>query len=67
MVWLYQHAGKSVFAATIFHAMINLSWQLFPINGSFYDPQVFAFATLGLAVVMFVARRLVTRGRTSAE
>jgi membrane protease YdiL (CAAX protease family) len=66
MIWLYRHAGKSVFAAAIFHAMINLSWQLFPINGSFYDPQIFSLATLGLAVVIFAAHRLVTRGRIVA-
>jgi membrane protease YdiL (CAAX protease family) len=66
MVWLYQHAGKSVFAAAIFHAMINLSWQLFPINGSFYDPQVFSLVTLGLAVVIFVAHGIVTRGSSHA-
>jgi hypothetical protein len=23
-----------------FHTMSNLTWQLFPIDGSFYDPRV---------------------------
>ncbi|MGW8247946.1 MAG: CPBP family intramembrane glutamic endopeptidase [Acidiferrobacterales bacterium] len=52
MVWLYTHAGKSVFGATVFHAMINLSWQLFPVHGSYYDPRVFGLIALGSAIAM---------------
>ncbi len=40
MVWLYNNTGKSVFAMALFHAMTNVSWQLFPIHGSYYDPRV---------------------------
>ena len=40
IVWLYNNTGKSVFIAALFHAMIDLTWQLFPINGSYYDPRV---------------------------
>jgi len=40
IIWLYNNTGKSVFAAALFHMMINVTWQLFPINGSFYDPQI---------------------------
>jgi hypothetical protein len=61
MVWLYSHAGDGVFAAAVFHTMINLSWQLFPINGSFYDPRVFSVATLVLAILMAASRQLVSR------
>jgi len=57
MTWLYVHAGKSLFAATLFHAMINLCWQLFPIHGSFYDPRVFGLITLGFAVMMYGGHR----------
>jgi hypothetical protein len=67
MVWLYSHAGDSVFAATIFHTMINLSWQLFPVNGSFYDPRIFSLMTLTLALVIVGAHRLAPRaGATPA-
>ena len=66
MVWLYSHAGDSVFAAVVFHTMINLSWQLFPINGSFYDPRVFSVATLVLAILMVAARGLVSRASKPA-
>jgi membrane protease YdiL (CAAX protease family) len=52
MGWLYIHSGRSTFVASIFHAMINLCWQLFPVNGSFYDPRVFGLITFGFAIVV---------------
>ena len=39
-VWIYNNTGKSIFATAVTHSMINLSWQLFPINGSYFDPQI---------------------------
>ncbi len=57
MVWLYTHAGRSVFAAALFHAMINLCWQLFPVNGSFYDPRVFGLIALFIAVALIIVER----------
>lgn len=38
IVWLYNNTGKSVFAATVFHATSNVSQFLFPNYGSHYDP-----------------------------
>jgi membrane protease YdiL (CAAX protease family) len=38
--WLYNNTGKSVFGQALFHAVSNLSWQLFPEAGSHYDPRV---------------------------
>lgn len=63
MIWLYVHAGKSVFAATLFHAMINLCWQLFPNHGSFYDPQVFGLITLVFAIIIYAAERFLPVAR----
>ena len=40
MVWIYNNTRKSVFATALFHMMINVTWQLFPINGSYYDPRI---------------------------
>ncbi len=40
IVWLYENAGRRVLIAVIFHAMINLSWAVFPEQGSHYDPFV---------------------------
>ncbi len=61
MGWLYIHSGMSVFAAAVFHAMINLCWQLFPNNGSFYDPRLFGLIALCFAIAILTAERLLTR------
>jgi membrane protease YdiL (CAAX protease family) len=49
IVWLFENTGKSIFIAVLFHAMVNLSWALFPNSGSYYDPFV-TFVILALAV-----------------
>jgi len=55
IVWLYNNTGKSVFAASLFHATINVSWQLFPIHGSYYDPRITGLiVTLAAAIVAIV-------------
>jgi len=39
IVWLYNNAGKSLFAAILFHALINVIRSLtYPTVGSDYDP-----------------------------
>lgn len=50
IVWLYNNTGRSVFVAALFHTMLNLTWQLFPINGSYYDPRVTGLITAIVAV-----------------
>ena len=40
MVWIYDSAGKSVFAVALYHAIGNLCWQLFPNGGSHWDPRI---------------------------
>ena len=61
VTWLYIHSGTSLFAAAVFHMMINLSWQLFPVNGSMYDPQVFGLITLVCTVGLYRATWLRSR------
>ncbi len=54
-VWIYNNAGKSVFITTLGHAVLNVSWQLFPNQGSHYDPRVTGLLTALVAVtVVFV-------------
>jgi len=53
MTWLYVHSGKSLFGAAVFHAMINLSWQLFPNHGSHYDPRIFSLIALAFAITLY--------------
>ncbi len=55
MVWLYNNTGKSVFAVVLFHTMSNLSWQLFPIHGSYYDPRVTGLIEATAAAIVTIA------------
>ncbi len=52
IVWLYNNTGRSVFAAAVYHAMVNVTWQLFPVNGSFYDPRLTGLIVAAVAVVV---------------
>ncbi len=52
IVWLYNNTGKSVFVASLFHMTINLTWQLFPINGSYYNPFITGLITADVAAVI---------------
>jgi membrane protease YdiL (CAAX protease family) len=55
IVWLCNNTGRSVFVAALFHAMVNLTWQLFPVNGSSYDPRVTSpILALAAALVIVV-------------
>lgn len=54
VTWLYNNTGKSVFAATIYHTMSNLTWQLFPVHGSYYDPRITSLITLAIAVIVVI-------------
>ena len=61
LVWLYNNTGKSVFAIAVCHAMMNTTWQLFPIEGSYYDPKITGAITLvvaGIVVACFGPRTL---------
>jgi membrane protease YdiL (CAAX protease family) len=40
MVWLFNNTGKSVFGMALFHMTLNDTWQLFPLQGSYWDPRV---------------------------
>jgi hypothetical protein len=40
--------------ASLYHAMINLTWQLFPVNGSCYDARVTGLITALVAIVVVI-------------
>jgi membrane protease YdiL (CAAX protease family) len=63
MVWLYNHAGKSVVGAALFHMTVNLAWQLFPIRGSYFDPRINGLIMAMVAAIVIV----VWRPRTSSS
>jgi membrane protease YdiL (CAAX protease family) len=52
--WIYNKSGKSVFAATLYHAADNVSWSLFPNNGSHYNPMITALINwIAVSVLAF--------------
>lgn len=55
IVWLYNNTNKSVFAASLYHAIMNVCWLLFPNQGSNWDPRItgviVAFAATIVTVV----------------
>jgi uncharacterized protein len=55
IVWLYNNTGRSVFAASLYHAMLNLCWQLFPNRGSHYDPRITALLIISAATIITIA------------
>jgi len=62
-VWLYNGAGRSVFAPSVCHALHNLAWMLVPVHGSHYDPRVDGLVTAAAAAVVIAA----TGGRLKAS
>ena len=54
IVWLYNNTGKSVFAAALFHTTVNVTWQLFPIHGSFYNPRVTGLTMTCVATIVAI-------------
>ena len=54
MVWLYNHTGGSVFAAALFHTTINVTWQLYPVDGSYYDPRVTGLILAAVALLVTI-------------
>jgi membrane protease YdiL (CAAX protease family) len=62
MGYVYDRGGRSVSLAVIFHAMINVSYSLFPREGSHYDPLVLAPILALVAFALFLSRSRVERG-----
>ena len=54
IVWLYNNTGRSVFATVLFHTSLNLSWMLFPVEGSRFDPRLAGPVMLLFAAVVVV-------------
>ena len=63
MVWVYNNTAGSVLTAILFHVTNNLSWSLFPNNGSHYSP----FLTLLFSLPMVVYAIVGWGAQTLAE
>jgi uncharacterized protein len=57
MVWLYNSTHKSLFATVILHASSNVCWQLFPIQGSFFDPRITGLIMTVVAMAALALQR----------
>ena len=53
-VWLYNNTGKSVFAAALFHATVNLAYMMFPVSGSDFDMRFASLVMSGVALVIIL-------------
>ena len=54
MGFIYARCGRSLFLAIIFHAMINISYSLFPNSGSHYNPIVLASVLMPIVAFLVV-------------
>ena len=65
IVWLYNNTGCSVFATALFHAALNLTWMLFPVNGSHFDIRLggLVMACAAAVVIVFWGPRTLARYR----
>lgn len=52
IVWLYNNTGRNVFATVLFHMTLNVTWQLYPIRGSYWDPRVIGLITASVAAIV---------------
>lgn len=55
IVWIYNQSGKSVFAAILFHTADNVSWSLFPNDGSHYDPMLMGLINCVVLIIVIIA------------
>ena len=67
IVWLYNNTGRSVFVAVLFHAMINVTYFLFPVDGSYYDQRVTGVIMAFVAVIVTIVWGPRTMVRASTE
>jgi uncharacterized protein len=65
-VWLYNNTGKSVFAAALFHATLNLTYMLFPVYGSHFDMRLagLVMTVAALVVIAVWGPKTLVRGGT---
>lgn len=60
MIYAYMYGGKSLFTGLAFHAMCNVSMDIFPNNGSHMNTWLFSvwMAIILLSVIYFIKRKL---------
>ena len=64
IVWIYNNTGKSVCAAALFHATLNLAYLLFPVDGSHFDMHIASLVMTCIAVIVIGVWGAKTLART---
>jgi CAAX protease family protein len=64
---VYVLTDKSVFSTIAMHATYNTAFSLLPYYGSSYNPMYMLFATLGIAVAVFVFSKSPDEGTTPSS
>lgn len=67
IVWLFEAAGRRLLIAVVFHTMINVSWAVFPDQGSAYDPLVTFLILAPMAAGIALVWRPGTRRTPDAD
>jgi len=69
MVWLFNHTGRSVFGMILFHMTINVTWLLYPVGDSFFDPRVtgLILAAIAASVVLVWGPGMQGRRRRTSQ
>ena len=67
MVWLFNATRGSVFAVSLYHMTQNVTWQLYPVRGSYEDPAVSGPIMAAVALAVIVATRGGLAPRTSGS
>jgi membrane protease YdiL (CAAX protease family) len=60
MIWVFNITHQSIGAVALFHVTQNLSWQLFPVNGSYFDNGMFGLLMALMATVVMTLWKLPT-------
>ncbi len=69
MIQLYALSGRAGAVSLILHATYNLAWQLYPVDGSRYDPWSVFTLSLSVAVLLelAIAKKIAPSRRSEAR
>jgi len=67
IAWIYSVSGHSLFAAVVCHTSFNTAWQLFPNQGSGYNPWIAAALTWGVVIGVCTRYRTVLLAGPSGD
>jgi membrane protease YdiL (CAAX protease family) len=54
MVWLFNQTGRSIFGMIFFHMTINVTWLLYPVGNSFFDPRITGLILAAIAASVVI-------------